>query len=144
MRYTSSDEAPKSFHLPAGDYVVTIVDATETVSRSTGADMIKLVLDAEAADGSTTTLFDYLVASPSSAWKIDAFRRALGHTVVQGEAVELAAEDLVGRCLRARLRVEEFNGRLSNKIEAWLAPLVEGEVRKVAATVKEDEANEPF
>jgi hypothetical protein len=147
MLYTSSDEAPKSFHLPAGDYVVTIVDATETVSRSTGADMIKLVLDAEAADGSTTTLFDYLVASPSSAWKIDAFRRALGHTVVQGEAVELAAEDLIGRSLRARLRVEEFNGRLSNKIEAWLAPLAEGEPRMIAApakSAKEDDANEPF
>ena len=124
MKYTSSNEAPKSYHLPAGDYSVTIVEASETVSRSTGADMIKLTLDAESPDGTQSTkVFDYLVASASSAWKIDAFRRALGYEVVQGEPVELAAEDLVGRTLRARLKVEEFNGRANNKVEAWLAPL---------------------
>ncbi|BET67421.1 hypothetical protein ASA1KI_23390 [Opitutales bacterium ASA1] len=146
MKYTSSNETPKSYHLPAGDYDVTIVEASETVSRSTGADMIKLTLDAEAPDGSTTKVFDYLVATPSSAWKIDAFRRALGHEVVQGEPVELAAEDLVGRTLRARLKVEEFNGRQNNKVEAWLAPLAGARPTSPApATPKqEDDANEPF
>src|SRR5690606_35821277 len=105
MRYTSSNEAPKFQHLPAGDYPVTIVEAVETVSRSSGADMIKLTLDAEGPDGTTVKVFDYLVASPSSAWKIDAFRRALGDDVVLGEAVELSASDLVGRTLHARLKV---------------------------------------
>lgn len=155
MKYTSSNEAPKSYHLPAGDYSVTIVEASETVSRSTGADMIKLTLDAEAPDGATAKVFDYLVASASSAWKIDAFRRALGHEVVQGEPVELAAEDLIGRTLRARLKVEEFNGRANNKVEAWLAPLASSgnapaaAPRAAAPTApanpkKEDASNEPF
>lgn len=149
MKYTSSNEAPKSYHLPAGDYPVTIVEASETVSRSTGADMIKLTLDAEAPDGATAKVFDYLVASASSAWKIDAFRRALGHEVVQGEPVELSAEDLIGRTLRARLKVEEFNGRSNNKIEAWLAPLVSpgsatAPAKPTPAPKKEDAANEPF
>lgn len=152
MKYTSSNEAPKSYHLPAGDYPVTIVEASETVSRSTGADMIKLTLDAEAPDGATAKVFDYLVASASSAWKIDAFRRALGHEVVQGEPVELAAEDLIGRTLRARLKVEEFNGRANNKVEAWLAPLATSGIAPAprasaptAPTTKmEDDANEPF
>ena len=152
MKYTSSNEAPKSYHLPAGDYPVTIVEASETVSRSTGADMIKLTLDAEAPDGATAKVFDYLVASASSAWKIDAFRRALGHEVVLGEPVELAAEDLIGRTLRARLKVEEFNGRANNKVEAWLAPLAtsgnapapRASAPTTPTTKKEDEANEPF
>jgi Protein of unknown function (DUF669) len=154
MKYTSSNEAPKSYHLPAGDYSVTIVEASETVSRSTGADMIKLTLDAEAPDGATAKVFDYLVASASSAWKIDAFRRALGHEVVQGEPVELAAEDLIGRTLRARLKVEEFNGRANNKVEAWLAPLAgagnapaaapRAAAPSAPATKQEDSANEPF
>ena len=154
MKYTSSNEAPKSYHLPAGDYPVTIVEASETVSRSTGADMIKLTLDAEAPDGATAKVFDYLVASASSAWKIDAFRRALGHEVVQGEPVELHAEDLIGRTLRARLKVEEFNGRANNKVEAWLAPLAgsgnapapapRASAPTAPTTKKEDDANEPF
>lgn len=156
MKYTSSNEAPKSYHLPAGDYPVTIVEASETVSRSTGADMIKLTLDAESPDGTQSTkVFDYLVASASSAWKIDAFRRALGHEVVQGEPVELAAEDLVGRTLRARLKVEEFNGRANNKVEAWLAPLTAPAPLAAPASpaaapttstnpAQEDASNEPF
>ena len=158
MKYTSSNEAPKSYHLPAGDYPVTIVEASETVSRSTGADMIKLTLDAESPDGTQSTkVFDYLVASASSAWKIDAFRRALGHEVVQGEPVELAAEDLVGRTLRARLKVEEFNGRANNKVEAWLAPLAASSNAPAPAPASpaaapttstnpapEDASNEPF
>ena len=160
MKYTSSNDAPKSYHLPAGDYPVTIVEASETVSRSTGADMIKLTLDAESPDGTQSTkVFDYLVASASSAWKIDAFRRALGYEVVQGEPVELAAEDLVGRTLRARLKVEEFNGRANNKVEAWLAPLAASSNAPVPAPApaspaaapttstnpaQEDASNEPF
>ena len=162
MKYTSSNDAPKSYHLPAGDYPVTIVEASETVSRSTGADMIKLTLDAESPDGTQSTkVFDYLVASASSAWKIDAFRRALGHEVVQGEPVELAAEDLVGRTLRARLKVEEFNGRANNKVEAWLAPLADSGNAPAPALLaapaspaaapttstnpaQEDASNEPF
>ena len=158
MKYTSSNDAPKSYHLPAGDYPVTIVEASETVSRSTGADMIKLTLDAESPDGTQSTkVFDYLVASASSVWKINAFRRALGYEVVQGEPVELAAEDLVGRTLRARLKVEEFNGRANNKVEAWLAPLAASSNAPAPAPAspaaapttstnpaQEDASNEPF
>jgi len=149
MRYTSSNEAPKFHHLPAGDYPVTIVEATETVSRSSGADMIKLTLDAEAPDGATVKVFDYLVASPSSAWKIDAFRRALGEEVVLGEAVELSAADLLGRTLHARLKVEEFNGNENNKVDAWLAPKAGGSTSRPAAPAApavqpEDDGNEPF
>jgi hypothetical protein len=148
MRYTSSNEAPKFQHLPAGDYPVTIVEAVETVSRSSGADMIKLTLDAEGPDGTTVKVFDYLVASPSSAWKIDAFRRSLGEDVVLGEAVELSASDLVGRTLRARLKVEEFNGQQNNKVDAWLAPkdgtAAPRATAPAAAAKPEDDGHEPF
>lgn len=152
MKYTSSTEPSKFQHLPAGDYPVTIVEATETVSRSTGADMIKLTLEADGPDETnpgTVKIFDYLVATPSSAWKIDAFRRALGHQIVKGEAVELSAADLVGRMLRARLKVEDFNGQQNNKVEAWLpaptaAAPTHAAVPAPAAAKKEDDGNEPF
>jgi hypothetical protein len=102
MKYTSSADAPKAYHLPAGDYTITILEASETVSRSTGADMIKLTLEAEAAD-------------------------------------------LPGRTLRARLKVEDYNGRSNNKIDAWLAPLIRNAPTAPAnAAKKEGAANEPF
>lgn len=64
--------------------------------------------------------------------------------MVPGEPVELAAEDLIGRTLRARLKVEEFNGRLNNKVEAWLAPLAASTKPAPGATKKEESDNEPF
>ena len=106
MKYTSSADAPKAYHLPTGDYTVTILEASETVSRSTGADMIKLTLEAEAADGATSTLFDYLVASASSAWKIDTFRIALGQTIAPGEPVAFFVRHPVSRF------VSGFNSRM--------------------------------
>ena len=54
---------------------------------------------------------------------LDAVTDELGYFASGDEAADLAAEDLVGRTLRARLKVEEFNGRANNKVEAWLAPL---------------------
>ena len=92
--------------------------------------------------------------APSN-WKDPEKIRALGHEVVQGEPVELHAEDLIGRTLRARLKVEEFNGRANNKVEAWLAPLAgsgnapapapRASAPTAPTTVKkEDDANEPF
>jgi len=148
MKYTPSDQPAKSFHVPAGDYDVTIVDAAETVSRTSGAGMIKLTLEVDTADGyagSSVKVFDYLVATPSSAWKIDAFRRALGHEIVKDESVELAAEELLGRTLRARLKVDEFNGQLNNKVDAWLAPVpTTTSVRAGTVTQKELSENEPF
>ncbi len=148
MKYTSSEQPAKVFHVPAGDYPVTIVEAAETVSRSTGADMIKLTLEVEAPDGTTVKVFDYLVGTPASAWKIDAFRRALGQPVVKGETVELSANDLVGRQLRARLKVEKYNDTENNKVEAWLPAAVAATPARPAAaatsTKKEDDSNEPF
>lgn len=143
MKYTPSDQPAKLFHVPAGDYEVTIVAAAETISRNSGAGMIKLTLEVDTADGSSVKVFDYLVATPSSAWKIDAFRRALGQEIVKGETVELVAEDYVGRTLRARLKVDEFNGQQNNKVEAWLAPgATTASARPV--TQKELSENEPF
>jgi|AACY02.16.fsa_nt_gi Protein of unknown function (DUF669). len=110
-------QKPRPTHVVEGNYEVTIVDAVETVSKSTGNDMIRLQLEV-AEHG--VILFDYLVAAPKSEWKINAFRRALGETVTPGETVEIDAAKLVGRKLPAKLRVEEYQGRTSNKIDAWL------------------------
>ena len=58
----------------------------------------------------------------SAFWKIDAFRAATGENVAADQEVEIRADDLIGRTGRAKLIVEEFNGRKRNKVGAWLLP----------------------
>lgn len=117
MKYISQDAENLPRFVPGGDYLVTVIEATETVSKNTGDDMIKLKLEVE---GHGVRLFDYLVASETSFWKIDTFRKAIGEAVVEGEEVELVAEALEGRQGYARLMVEDYNGKKHNKVDMWL------------------------
>jgi hypothetical protein len=81
--------------------------------------MIELKLRAEPGGA---VFFDHLVFMESSYWKIDAFRAAIGEKILPDQEVEIHADDLIGRKGRARLIVEEFNGRKRNKVAAWLLP----------------------
>lgn len=63
MKYFSSNESPRDFHVKPGDYDVRIIDAVETVSKTSGAEMIKLTLEVE---GHGCRLYDYLIASASN------------------------------------------------------------------------------
>jgi hypothetical protein len=119
FKYTSSNEEPKPFHVEPGNYDVVVIEAVETMSKGTGAEMIRLNLEVE---GHKCRLFDYLIAGDSSAWKVDAFRRSIGERVVEGVEVVIDPATLVGRRGRARLKTEEFNGKVSNKVESWLPP----------------------
>jgi hypothetical protein len=139
MKYVSPNQQPREFHVSPGEYEVRVIDAIETISKGSGQEMIKLMLEVE---GRGVRLYDYLIASASAAWKIDAFRRATGEDVSEGEEVHLTAQDLIGRQGRARLKVEEFQGRLSNKVDAWLAPAKRPE--KPAEPDGEDDDNVPF
>lgn len=117
MKYTSQNADNLPRYVEPGDYLLTVVEATETISKESGAEMIKLKLEVE---GHGVHLFDYLVCTESSIWKIDTFRKAIGETVVENEEVELIAEELEGRQGRAQLRVEEYQAKKSNKVELWL------------------------
>ena len=141
MKYISQNqESNKTFFVQPGDYDVTIIDATEAVSKNTGAEMIKLNLE---VDGHGCRLFDYLIASETTFWKVDAFRKAIGDDVVEGEEVEIIAQSLIGRRGRVRLKTEEYNGKTNNKVELWLesesAPNNQSSIDS-----QEDNEHEPF
>ncbi|MBC2592817.1 DUF669 domain-containing protein [Ruficoccus amylovorans] len=116
MKYTSQNADNLPRFVPNGDYLVTVIEASETLSKA-GDEMIKLKLEVE---GHGVYLYDYLVATESSFWKIDTFRKAIGDRVVEGEEVELNASALEGRQGHARLRIEEYQGKKSNKVELWI------------------------
>lgn len=144
MKYVSTNAEVKTRCVKPGEYLLTILEAVETISKSTGDEMIKLKLEVE---GHGATLYEYLVANGSSAWKIDSFRRALGERVVEGEEVEIDTRSLVGRQARAKLRVETYQGKDSNKVDYWLSPQLGAApvVRPaVAPSAKKEDCDEPF
>lgn len=143
MKYVSTNAENKARCVKPGEYLLTILEAVETISKSTGDEMIKLKLEVE---GHGATLYEYLVSNGSSAWKIDSFRRALGERVVEGEEVEIDTRNLVGRQARAKLRVETYQGKDSNKVDYWLSPQLGAApaVRPVPASAKKEDGDEPF
>jgi hypothetical protein len=144
MKYVSTNAEIKARCVKPGEYLLTILEAVETISKSTGDEMIKLKLEVE---GHGATLYEYLVSNGSSAWKIDSFRRALGERVVEGEEVEIDTRSLVGRQARAKLRVETYQGKDSNKVDYWLSPQLGAApaVRPAPApSAKKEDGDEPF
>jgi hypothetical protein len=113
--YTANTPTERPDHVEPGDYEVEVVDAIETLSKS-NHEMIELKLRTEAG----SYLYDFLVFIPSAFWKIDAFRAATGEAVTPEQDVEIVADDLIGRTGKARLSVEEYNGRKRNKVAAWI------------------------
>ena len=113
--YNASIPTERPDHVEPGDYEVEVVDATETLSKS-NHEMIELKL--RTSEGSY--LYDFLVFIPSAFWKIAAFRAATGEAVTPEQDVEITADDLIGRTGKARLAVEEYNGKKRNKVAAWI------------------------
>ena len=142
MKYTSQNADNFPRFVQPGDYLVTVIEASETFSKA-GDEMIKLKLEVEEHG---VHLFDYLVATESSFWKIDTFRKAIGESVVEGEEVELSASEIEGRQGYARLKVEEYQGKKNNKVELWLTDRApKTTVKKNPPTeAPEEDDNEPF
>ena len=138
--YRSSEPTARPDFVEPGEYTVEVLNAEETVSQK-GSDMIELKLRVQP---SGATMFDHLVFMETAFWKIDAFRAATGENVAPDQEVEIRADDLIGRTGRARLVVEEFNGRKRNKIAAWLPPKPANTALANATAKPKDDDNIPF
>lgn len=116
--YKAAEPTARPDYVEPGDYTVEVLNAEESVSKQ-GNELIELKLKVEP---SGAILYDNLVFTANAFWKIDAFRASTGETVTPDEDVEIIADDLIGRTGRARLTVDEYNGRKRNKVAAWLLP----------------------
>lgn len=109
-------------HVEAGDYQLIVLGASEAQSKA-GSAMIKLelqVMGDSFPNGKGPKLFDYLVFSQNTFWKLDQFLKAVGRHPGAGEAIEIEARDLVGLELAATLKLEMYDGRMSNKVADYI------------------------
>ena len=61
-----------------GIYDFEVASAEDAVSKTSGAEMLKLVLWVFDTDGNKTTVFEYLVSSEKAQFKLKEFCRAVG------------------------------------------------------------------
>jgi hypothetical protein len=133
--------------LPDGSYEFTVIDANEKQSQSGNA-MIELQLLIKGTTGNELRVFDHLVFTPKSFWKIDAFRVATGERLVQGQLVNFEAADCLDRTGKVLLMVEEYGGRQKNRVQEYLDPAAEkpppSPARKTSSPVPDSDDDIPM
>jgi hypothetical protein len=108
--------------LPEGIYDFMVVDATNKQSQN-GNEMIELQLVVKGSDGQEHRVYDRLVFTPGSTWKIDHFRTASGETLVKGQSVEFNDTDCLDRSGKCALIIDTYEGRERNKVDDYVAPV---------------------
>jgi len=100
--YGAEDNAPSIAE--EGEYPATIRDAEEKTSKA-GNSMIEIVWLLE----SGATIYDYLVFSPKTAYKIDQFLSAIGIAPEKGKELEIVAGALEGKRAYIDVVIEPAN-----------------------------------
>ena len=135
IKHTYSGEDQKFDVLDAGTYPATIIEAIEKVSKN-GNDMIEIVFETEGGH----RIYDYLVFTEKTAFKVDAFLSAIGKAPEKGQEVELVADELVGVELNIEVEIEPANGpyEAKNRVAQYVA------LDKKTAKDEKKNDNEPF
>lgn len=121
IKFTAVKNEELEFCVPEGDYKLKVVSAEEQTSKS-GNDMIKLKLRIQNKDGTEgAALFDYLVFSESSLWRVQSFLKACDMDVEEGKDVNIEAAELIGWECEATLSIDIYEGKKSNKVVAYLS-----------------------
>lgn len=90
-----------------GEYNFEVIEAEDTTSKSSGAEMIKLKIKVFNDEGAERTVFDYLLQSV--AWKMRHFCYGTGLEQAY-ENGTLQAMQCVGKCGRVLLRIDQQEG----------------------------------
>jgi len=93
---------------PAGEYDFEVREATEKESKS-GNDMTELELWIYNKEGDRRLVFDYLVATEKSAWKLRHFAASCG-LLPQYEKGILMANEMVGRTGKCEIGIRKQEG----------------------------------
>jgi hypothetical protein len=125
--------------VPEGVYDFVVVDANDKKSQN-GNEKIELQLIIKGPEGQEHRIYDNLVFTPNSNWKIDQFRIATGETLVKGQSVEFDATDCLDRTGKCYVIVDKYEGRERNKVGDYLDP---AEIKDSQKPVKAQEPASP-
>lgn len=99
----TEEELKKTVLLPKGEYDFEVIGAEEAVSKQ-GNDMIKLTLKVYDTDGTTTTVFDYLLASLE--YKVKHFCDTTG-LIAEYQSGALTVDMCLNKCGKCKLDIEK-------------------------------------
>ena len=106
-----------------GKYRLRVIRAVEETSKSHN-EMITITLAVLDADGNEgVTLKDWLVNSDAAAGKNAEFVQACGHQLDEDGSYDLDADQVIGWECEARLKVDIFNDKQTNKISTYIVPV---------------------
>lgn len=90
---------------PASIVDFEVIEATDEISKSSGAEMVKLKIYLFNDRGEKRTVFDYLVSSEKALFKVHQFAKATG-LLGAYEAGEMEALDMQGRTGRCKIAIQ--------------------------------------
>ena len=117
--YTQT-EPTQNYTLPDGKYKIEIEAAETKISQKSSNEYIRCKCRVTLANGTKgPAIYDNLVFSPTSLWKVDQAREAVGFAVVPGEPCTLEPEDLIGKKATVIVKTDEDSGY--NVIDRWVS-----------------------
>jgi hypothetical protein len=104
ITHVFNDEDNKPDTVEPGVYAATIEQATEKVSKSSGNEMLEILWS---IDVNGLIVYDYLVFSEKTGFKVDTLLKATGNAPAKGETVELNAGEMSGWRAFIELTIED-------------------------------------
>lgn len=132
----SKSEIDSDGMLPAGEYDFEIISAEDTISKSSGNEMIKLKVYVFDVEGGKRTIFDYLM--PSVAFKLRHAAEACG-LEDEYESGSLEALDFEGKTGRCKVNIQkDKSGQYPdrNGIADYIVTVTTGSVEKKTQRAK--------
>ncbi len=109
---TKSEDLGPIENLAPGRYAFEVIEAAETLAKSSGNEMIKLNLKIAAKPN---RVWDNLVFTEKAFWKIDQFLVGTGANLSEGAEIEVTADGCLGLAGIVELGVEPGMGANSDR-----------------------------
>lgn len=106
-----------------GEYDFTVDDLHYEKTKKSGDNMVRITFSVEAPDGEVR-VDDYFVCTAKNKWKFAAFFAAIAQwDLVREKGITREIWDAtLGMKGRFKIKNEEFNGKLQNHVEKYIAP----------------------